>query len=70
MSHIYIIRTSKHIPTIVLPILEVLIHHRKSAQGSWYYAQFSLQRLGCNCYKFQKVAIYNDERQIDDNVIC
>ena len=30
----------------------------------WYYAQFSLQKLGWNCYLFQTDAIYNDKRQI------
>ena len=34
----------------------------------WYYAQFSLQDMGSNCYLFQKIAIYNDERQINDNI--
>ena len=32
----------------------------------WYYAQFSLQKFGCNCFLFQKIAIYNDGRQIND----
>ena len=27
----------------------------------WYYAQFLLQKLDCNCYIFQKIAIYNGE---------
>ena len=35
-----------------------------------YYAQFSLLKLGCNFYIFQKIAIYNDELQINGNVIC
>ena len=34
----------------------------------WYYVLFSLHKFGCNCYLFQKIAIYNDERQINDNV--
>ena len=36
----------------------------------WYYAHFSLQRFGCNCYLFQKTVFYNDERQINGNVSC
>ena len=27
----------------------------------WYYVQYPLQKLGCNFYIFQKIAIYNDE---------
>ena len=27
----------------------------------WYYALFSLKKLGCNCYIFQKIAIYDGE---------
>ena len=26
-----------------------------------FYAPFSLQMLGCNCYIFLKIVIYNDE---------
>ena len=33
----------------------------------WYYEQFSLQKLGCNNYTFQIIAIYNDESQINNN---
>ena len=36
----------------------------------WHYAQFSFQKLTCNCHIFQKIAIYNDGWQINDNVIC
>ena len=32
--------------------------------------QFSLQKLAFNCCKFQKITIYNDEWQINDNFIC
>ena len=37
---------------------------------NWYYAQFSVNKLRCNCYLFQKISIYNEESQINDNVIC
>ena len=36
----------------------------------WYYAQFSLQKLGYNCYVVQKIATYNDEGQTIGNDIC
>ena len=29
-------------------------------QLKWHYAQFSLQKMECNSYIFQKIAIYND----------
>ena len=35
----------------------------------WYHIQFSL-KTWCNSYIFQRIAIYNDEWQINDNVIC
>ena len=36
----------------------------------WYYVQFSLKKFGCNCYLFQKIIIYNNERHTNDNVSC
>ena len=27
----------------------------------WHYAQLSLYNVSCNCYKVQKIDIYNDE---------
>ena len=49
--------------------LELQISQNKSSIISllkWYYPEFHLQMLGCNCYVFQET--FNDKRQINDNV--
>ena len=35
---------------------------------SGYYGQVSLQKFGRYFYLFQKIVIYNDDKQISDNV--
>ena len=37
----------------------------KENTSKWYYAQFSWQKLDCNCYIFQKIFIYNGKWQIN-----
>ena len=52
-------------------ILIMILWHKfgnKTNNLKWYYAQSSLLKFGLNCYIFQKIGIYNNEKQINDNI--
>ena len=52
--------------TLLMIYLDVSVKTHKNYDTrnfilKWYYAQFSVQMLGFNCYIFQRIAINNDE---------